>query len=273
MQNKIQLSIAALSLATIISSTSANACDCHKNTKETGLYLGLEGGLSAPVISTFKKKMDVAGQKVTAKGHLSNSPMYGALLGYKFYPGIAAEFSYQHKPKYKLNITLPDTAFTLKGLTGNYAALNGTQATAKKTSSKVKVTSDLYLLGAVYDLSEVKSFTPYVGVELGVANIKAKSQGFYSDIQTLGGTLANQEVMRIKKSSSIRPAAQFSLGFTKPHIIKNVNFYAAARVQLIIDAKLKYDLVSNGSVYDKGTLKQSLAIGEVVMGLTYDLPF
>ncbi len=201
--------------------------------------------------------------------------MYGALLGYKFYPGMAAEFSYQHKPKYKLNITIPNTDFIGKDFTGMLAGLNGTPMTAKKTSAKVKVTSDLYLLGLVYDLAEVKGFIPYVGVELGVANIKAKSQSFYSDIHTVSPypTFYQQEVMRIKKSNSIRPAFQLSVGATKENIIKNVNLYAAARVQLIMEAKLKYDLIANGTIYKSGKLKQSLLISEVVMGLTYNLPF
>lgn len=251
MKNKI--SIAALGLAAVLSSTTASACDCHKHKKETGFYIGLEGGLSAPVINTFKKDMDVAGDKIPVKGHLSNSPMYGALLGYKFYPGMAAEFSYQHKPKYKMNVMIPD--------------INMLGTTAQKNSSKVKVRSDLYLLGIVYDLSEIKGFTPYVGVELGVANIKAKSQSFYSNVIGLGNT----EIVRVKKSNSITPAAQLSLGFTRHNIVKNVSLYAAARVQLIMDTKLKYEVLL--PTPEKGSFKTKLLIGEVVMGLTYDLPF
>ncbi len=251
MKNKI--SIAALSFAAVLSSTAANACDCHNHKKETGFYVGLEGGLSAPIINTFKKKMEVVGQKVPVKGHLSNSLMYGALLGYKFYPGMAAEFSYQHKPKYKMNVTIPNID------------MFGT--TAQKNSSKVKVSSDLYLLGMVYDLSEIKGFTPYIGVEVGVANIKVKNQSFYSNVVGLGST----EIVRVKKSSSITPAAQLSLGFTRHNIVENVSIYTAARVQLIMDTKLKYEVLLPTT--EKGSFKTKLLIGEVVMGLTYDLPF
>ena len=259
MNNKIKTSIAALGFAALVSSANAHDCGCKHNKEHMGFYVGVEGGFSAPVPNTFKKKVE----GVNIKGKLSNSAMYGALLGYKFYPGMAAEFSYQHKPKYKLNITLPDT-----DLPGG--------AVAQKNSAKVKVTSDLYLLGSVYDLAEVKGLTPYVGVELGVANIKAKSQSFYSDIalQANGAVISpHTEVMRIKKSNSIRPALQLSVGATKENIIKNVNLYAAARVQIVMDAKLKYDLISSGAVSSSGKLKQSLMIGEVVMGLTYNLPF
>ncbi len=266
MNNKIKTSIVALGVTALLSSVNANACDCKHKKEHTGFYIGVEGGLSAPIPNTFKKKMDFSGQKVTIEGKLSNSAMYGALLGYKFYPGMAAEFSYQHKPNYKLNITLPDTNFSFAGM----------PVTAKKNSAKVKVTSDLYLIGLVYDLAEVKGLTPYVGVELGVANIKAKSQTFYSDIalQANGAVISpHTEVMRIKKSNSIRPAFQLSVGATKENIIKNVNLYAAARVQLIMEAKLKYDLIANGAVSSSGKLKQSLLISEVVMGLTYNLPF
>lgn len=259
MNNKIKTSIAALSFAALVSSANAHDCGCKHNKEHMGFYVGVEGGFSAPVPNTFKKKVE----GVNIQGKLSNSVMYGALLGYKFYPGMAAEFSYQHKPKYKLNITLPDT--DLEG-----------GAVAQKNSAKVKVTSDLYLLGLVYDLAEVKGLTPYVGVELGFANIKAKNQSFYSDIAA-GGTVAyaHREVMRIKKSNSIIPAFQLSVGATKENIIKNVNLYAAARVQLIMNAKLKYDKIHplTKAVVSSGKLKQSLLISEVVMGLTYNLPF
>lgn len=253
MKNKIF--IAALGLTAVLSSTAANAacCDCHANKKDTGFYVGLEGGLSSPIINTFKKKMDVAGEKIPVKGTLSNSLMYGALLGYKFYPGIAAEFSYQHKPKYKMNVMIPD--------------INMLGTTAQKNSSKIKVTSDLYLLGAVYDLSEVKGFTPYIGVEVGVANIKVKKQSFYSNVVGLGNT----EIVQVKKSNSITPAVQLSLGFTRHNIVKNVSLYAAARAQLIMDTKLKYEVLLPKS--EKGAFKTKLLIGEAVMGLTYDLPF
>lgn len=260
MNNKIKTSIAALAFAALVSSASANDCGCKHDKEHTGFYVGLEGGFSMPVPNTFKKKVD----GINIQGKLSNSPMYGALLGYKFYPGIAAEFSYQHKPKYKLDITLPDTP-AIYGLT------------AKKNSAKVKVTSDLYLLGLVYDLAEVKGVTPYVGVELGVANIKAKSQSFYSDFANPDGSIASphNEVMRIKKSNSIRPAFQLSVGATKENIVQNVNLYAAARVQLIMNAKLKYDKIHplTKAVVSSGKFKQSLLISEVVMGLTYNLPF
>ena len=87
------------------------------------------------------------------------------------------------------------------------------------------------------------------------------------------GAFEHTEVMRIKKSNSIRPAFQLSLGLTKENIVQNVNLYTAARVQLIMDAKLKYDKLQSDRTWKKGTFKQSLMISEVVMGLTYNLPF
>ncbi len=265
--------LSSICLVSLILSTNAAAhscCDSHDTSTKHSIYLGIEGGASYPIKNTFKKKIDVPDVgKVESKGKLNSSAMHGALIGYEFYPGIAVEFSFQRKPKYKLNIALPESIIDLAP---------GTKRFIRAASSNVHVTSDLYLLGIVYDLQKIKEFTPYIGVEFGVANIKAKNTKFSSNIDAVVGgvpymSYPNQEVMVIKKSSSISPAFQLSVGVNTPEILPNLSMYVAGRMQVIYNAKLKYDLVFNGKVTKSDKLKQSIAVGEVVVGLAYDLPF
>lgn len=272
---KIQSFLVATTASLLLANVAnASCCDMHKSgDKKSDWYVGVEGGMSYPIQSTFKKKIDVPGVgKVESKGKLSSSSMYGALLGYKFYPDMAIEFSWQKKPHYKLNISLPETI--AKDLMPNI------DGKSLATSAKVPVTSELYMLGLVYNLAKVKEFTPYVGVEFGIANIKAKKTIFTTDVALVHSpsgavvrTLPNQESMVIKKSSSVSPAFQLSVGVNSPEIIPNLSAYTAARMQVIYNAQLKYDFLYNGQVTKSDKLKQSIAVGEIVMGLTYDLPF
>lgn len=271
--------LSSICLVSLILSTNAAAhscCDSHDTRKKHSIYLGIEGGASYPIQNTFKKKIDVPDVgKVESKGTLNSSAMHGALIGYEFYPGIAVEFSFQRKPKYKLNIALPES---IMDIPPSPRAPYGAKSIVRAASSNVHVTSDLYLLGIVYDLQKIKEFTPYIGVEFGVANIKAKNTKFSSNVDVVaGGTTVvsypNQEVMVIKKSSSISPAFQLSVGVNTPEILPNLSMYVAGRMQVIYNAKLKYDLVSEGKVTKSDKLKQSIAVGEVVVGLAYDLPF
>lgn len=267
---KIQTILVATAASLLFANiANANCCSgAHEDAQKSNWYVGIEGGASYPIKDSFKKKIDVPGVgNVESKGKLNHSGMYGALVGYKFYPDMAVEFSWQKKPKYKLNIALPETKFKTSGL----------DAVSKATSADVHVSSELYLLGLVYNLEKVKEFTPYVGVEFGIADIKAKRTRFLTDINvsTIGGVLSspNAETMVIRKSSFISPAFQLTVGITTPEILPNLKIYAAGRMQVIYNATLKYDLVANQKVTKTAKLKQSIAVSEAVLGLTYDLPF
>lgn len=278
MKNKLAISAAMALLSAVFSSTKAVASSNDSDV----LYLGVEGGISAPVVEKFKKEIE--GTKTT--GILKKSEMYGALIGYKFYPGMAIEFSWQRKPHYRLNISVPQASF-------------GALATADKISGDVKLDSQLFLVGIVYDLQKINNFTPYIGVEFGVANIKMKEKIYNSTIHTVAlpnyNTPAKDipfEEMKIKKTNTYSPAFQLSLGVTTPEIIPNVSMYAAARLQLIYRAKMKYSVQTEASVVQSvggalgtpnipampatskpGTIRQSILVGEIVAGITYNLPF
>lgn len=256
MQNIIK-SVLFLGAVSVFQMNALANCGCDiQDTKHGNFYLGLEGGISLPVKRTFKEKMKSM-PELKYEGELSKSSMYGAILGYRFYPKMAAEFNFQRKPSYKLKITTPTVPVPVLG-------------SIPSGNSTTKVHSDLYLLGLVYDLPQLGQTTPYVGFDFGVARIKNTATDIYSTLPMLG----NVAVVHIRKNSMKAPVFQFNLGITTHEIIPNTQFYAATRLQIIKGVKIKYDTI-NPITREKtpDSFKKTIGVGEFVVGMTYDLPW
>ena len=259
----------ALGLSVAISTSAIADCGCSDNNARHKFYIGGEGGISAPVKRKFEEKLSVD-KSLKCKGNLSNSSMYGVLMGYRFYEGMALEGAFQRKPLYKLRVTTPQVMLTNVPI-AQVPGLVLPSVTVPSGQSTVKVGSDLYLLGLVYDLQGFGSATPYVGIDAGIARIKNTAADIYSNVTVLGVTTATK-VMRINKGSCTSPVLQFNLGVTSKEILPRVQLYAAARFQVIKDIKLKYQTINpSTNVITPGKFKKTLGIGEVVVGLTYDL--
>ncbi len=233
---------------------SAIACDdCCGHEEIRKIYLGIEGGISG----AMKKEFTHKSTKMT--GSLKASPLYGALIGYRFYPGMAIEASWQHKPRYKMNFKLPK--FSLGPVEFS------------KTPGSTKIISDIYLIGLTYDFPEVNKVVPYVGLDAGIARITSKSTSVYKDFTAVGGGV-NTEFFRIMNKSNISPAVQLTLGISSGKMFDNVKLNLSGRVQVISNAKVNYQKFDAATQVwgSKQTLKQTLGVAEVVLGITYDLP-
>ncbi|MES2215172.1 MAG: hypothetical protein V4485_04030 [Pseudomonadota bacterium] len=223
---------------------------------ENKFYVGIEGGASMPLKQKFDIKDKESGLKSKAK--LSRSAMYGAIVGYKFYPEMAFELAFQRKPLYKAKVTTPATTYQAPGIT----------LAVPSASNTVKITSDIYMAGITYNLAQVGALTPYIGFDAGVARVKAKGASIKAPIATPVGVVI-REVMEIKKTSCTAPAWQLTLGASTQDLIPNTQLYMAARVQAIHNVKLKYSMDGGNTK----TFKKTLGVGEVVLGMTYALPF
>jgi opacity protein-like surface antigen len=251
MQNILKLAL--LSLSITFASIATADCDCDEDKPERKLYLGIEGGWSAALKKSFIHKET----KVT--GSLKSSPFYGGIVGYRFYPGMAIEANFQHKPKYFMNFVLP-----AKDLESG--------AKLAKTPGKVKVISNIYMIGLTYDFPEFNKIVPYVGIDAGLAQIKTKYLPLKGDIQVAGTTIMKKEVFRIKNKSNISPAAQLTIGLSS-EIATGLRLNLAGRIQVIKDAKISYEEYNpKTDAFDSKKLKQTLGVSEIVVGLTYDLP-
>jgi hypothetical protein len=258
MQNKYK-ALASFVLAMTMSTSSIANCGCHGSDDDTNkkMYLGLEGGFSAPLKHRFKEKIS-AGSSLKCQGDITDSGMYGVLMGYKFYEGMSLEGAFQGKPSYKLKITTPsvqvNTPFGLISVPSG--------------SNTTKVKSSLYLLGLVYDLPELGKVTPYIGIDGGLARIKNTKTDIFTQIPGMG----SERVMTIKKGTSNCPVLQVNLGVTSKEIAPNLKIYGATRLQIIKGVKLKYETRNPlTQAISQERFKKTLGIGEVVVGLTYDL--
>lgn len=248
MKNIFKTSAIILGMSLFASSAIADCCDSPKEDRK--FYVGIEGGVSSALKKEFTHK------ETKMKGALKSSPLYGALTGYRFYPGMAIEFSWQHKPKYTLNFKLPEVPEA--GIT-------------TRTPGKTKIVSDIYMIGLVYDLQAVGAFTPYVAVDGGIARIKSKYVSVSRDIPTPIG-LINMPIFRIKNAHTISPAMQFTLGVSSAEILPGMRVNLSGRLQIIKDAKIKYEsLDPKTGKWSSAKLKQTLGVGEVVLGVSYDL--
>ncbi len=125
----ISAAVVALQHVAIADSAPNSDIDSAEHLKK--VYIGLEGGISIPLKKTFKEKVPGL-PNLKYKGELSQSGMYGAILGYGFYPGMAAEFNFQRKPNYKLKVTTPAVTIAVPRL-GNITIPSGSATTKIKS--------------------------------------------------------------------------------------------------------------------------------------------
>lgn len=287
MKNINKFALASLISAAVSSSAfaSCGSCGCSAKKDAThNLHIGIEGGLSIPMQNDFEtKKMKILGQDKKIKGHLNQSKMFGALVGYEFYPGMYAELSYQRKPFYKSRVTTPELEYPAFNINGLIPVAAGK---IKSGKADFKLSSDLYMLGVVYDLTKVGNFTPYLGVELGTARVRntattVKVENPLKDnamvvaaANATGQPVPNTvDALIVKKNSMYVPAAQVTLGITTDEIVPNVQLYGAVRAQIIKDAKIKYDMVNPlNRTKSSGKFKQTIGVNEIVGGITYNFP-
>ncbi len=214
------------------------------NVTDQYFYVGTEFGISDPVIKKLAPetpfgKMDV---------NLKRSMMYGARVGYGFYPGMMLELSYTHQPKYGINYMLPAVG------------------SIPKTPGKTTVKSNVITLNLIYELQKKESLgiTPYVIVGAGVAQMQINSA------TSKAGTT---EFFKVEKNKMNCFAGQLGMGFTKD-LGNNVNIDLAAKVQYIKDVKIKSSALSmqKGTWSKLPTIKSPILMGEFTIGLTYKFP-
>lgn len=213
------------------------------------VYIGTELGISDPVVKAFEHK------DTKMRMELGRSTMIGGRVGYSFYPQMMVEVSGTHQPKYDVKYKLPaKPQFMIPELRG-----------------KTHVVSNVYTLNLIYELNKVKlGFKPYFifGGGLAQMNIKASSPPSF-DHPLLGSA----QVFRVKKTRSNCLAWQAGAGLSYD-ITKNFAIDLSAKFQVVHDIKIKYDSldVTTMKFVAQKPIKQSVALGEYVLGFTYKFP-
>lgn len=241
-KNSPALSI-ILSILTILSSFYAYA----DNVDDRYMYVGTEIGISDPVVKSFKfgddnEKTDV---------ELGRSKMLGGRLGYSFYPSMMIELSVTHQPKYDVKYTLPAAPLLM----------------FPKTKGKTRNISDVYTINLLYELEKINlGLKPYFIFGAGIARMNIKPTSSKHPVLGI-------DVFKIRKSKMNCLAWQAGAGMILD-ITDNLSLDLSAKLQAVHDVKIKYAKLNpiTGEFVAQKPVKQSVGLGEYVLGFTYRFP-
>ncbi len=256
MKKQIQ-KIALLAITpTILASSSLTAA---ANAEDRYVYLGVEGGISEPVVKDFEETVDI----FTTKMRLKQSRMYGGRIGYSFYPGMSVELSARHQPKYKLAYRLP--AFTVVNpFVGNI--------NVAEIPGMTKISADEIMLGLIYQFQEqYAGLKPYVIFGAGVSKLHIRAKDATTDAFVRYG-LGRQTTFRIKNSKINCFSWQFGGGIARD-ITDNFSIDLGAKLRVVNNVKLKYDISDGAGGFKKQKpIKKTLGVGEFTLGFLFKLP-
>jgi len=216
--------------------------------KETGFYIGAEGGIVEPVVSKFRHKHS------NTEIILKKSSMYSGKIGYIIYPQIAIEFSATYQPKYRLHYVLPQ-----QNLNNGLAI--------PPTPGNTKVLSNIYMLNLIYDLEKIKTFTPFVILGGGIAQVKVKPN-------SSKWSVINSDYFKVRRTHKNCVAWQAGLGVSQD-VTSNFSIDATAKLQTAYRVRINYDTldIKTGQFVPANPIKKTIAVGEFGVGFTYRLPF
>lgn len=251
-QKVVLMAITPAILASSSLSYAANAEDRY-------VYLGVEGGLSEPVIKDFEETVGT----LTTKMRLKQSRMYGGRIGYSFYPGMSVELSATRQPKYKLAYRLP--AYTV-------SPMPGLNVNVDEIPGMTKISADVIMLGLVYQFQEqYAGLTPYVIFGAGVSRLHIRAKEAETDAFAPYGQ-AVKTTFRIKNSKVNCFSWQFGGGIVRD-ITDNISIDIGAKLRVVNGIKLKYDTADGAGGFDRQKpIKKTLGVGEFTLGLLFKLP-
>jgi len=252
-----QTRAALLVSAILLSINSANA----NNAEDRYIYIGIELGISEPVVKNFVDK------DTDAKFRLKQSTMFGARIGYSFYPGMMIEISGTYQPKYGLTYLLPvkSTGINIPGL----GALD-----IPETPGRTKVSGNVYTANFIYEFSPVfAQVKPYVILGAGIARVSIKPTTTTTPALAILGLGNKFEFFRIKKNTVNCLAWQAGGGLARD-LSENISVDFGAKLQVVNDIKVKYDTfdIKTQSFVAQKPIKKTIGVGEFTLGFTFKIP-
>lgn len=253
--------LAVLGLGLVFVAVAANAETISSNANDRYVYVGTEFGISDPIIKSFKH------DESKTKIRLKKSHLYGARIGYSFYPNMMIEISGSHQPKYRMAYKLPE-----KSLSSLVPGLS-----IPETPGVTKVSANVFTVNFIYEMEKMASFAaikPYVIFGAGVAKITINpTVSYWKPPAYLGLGLNDIAYFKIKKYNQNCFTWQAGVGFTKS-LTDNFNIDFGAKIQVVNDIKIKYQTLNTmtNSFDEAKPIKKTIGSGEFTMGLTYKFP-
>ncbi len=250
------IKIGFLASAALLSTNIAYAEDNYSKY----FYVGTELGLSEPVVKSFVNK------ETKSKFRLKQSDMYGARVGYSFYPGMMIELSGTYQPKYGFTYVLPETVVATHPQFG--------PITISKTPGSTKVISNVYTINWIYELPEkVLKLKPYFILGAGVARITVKPTFTTTNDLVKFGFNKDFDYFRLSKSVDNCLAWQVGGGVSRD-LSENFSVDLGAKLQVVNDIKLKYATYDTNtkSFVSQKPIKKTIGVGEFTIGFTFKIP-
>lgn len=204
-------------------------------------YVGLDLGASIPAAKFFRDK------DTDSVSRLTQSRMWGASVGYSFYPGMMIEFAMTHQPSYDFSYEIPVLDSTSHG------------------SINAKIQS---LFGNLIYQVPAKAFglKPYIMAGVGVATIRTTPV-------VITATLYNVAfpIFTMDKSKGAYLTYHLGGGVTRD-ISKHLEIDFGIKLQIIQGVKFKYKAFSTTTFQlEKGDKKKTLVAGQFTIGLKINL--
>jgi opacity protein-like surface antigen len=264
---KLKLLLVSTLMSSVVARANDNQSDA--NASDRYAYIGVNAGLSEPVVKSFKYKDSTTKKETMIR--LKQSHIYGARVGYSFYPNMMVEIAGSYQPKYRLAYRLPHVDLQIPTPLG----LASTSIPA--TNGTTRVSANIYMLNFIYEMQKMTSLgvKPSVMFGVGLAQISIKpTTSYWQPPLPFSLSLGNNvPFFRIKKSNENKFVWQVGVGLSRD-LARNVSLDLGAKMQVIHDIKIKYEQLSieQGGFVNATPIKKTIAVGEFTVGLTYKLP-
>lgn len=123
------------------------------------------------------------------------------------------------------------------------------------------------MLNLIYDLEKIKTFTPFVILGGGIAQVKVKST-------SSKWSVINGDYFKVRRTHKNCVAWQAGLGVSQD-VTSNLSIDATAKLQTAYRVRINYDTLDmkTGQFVPANPIKKTIAVREFGVGFTYRLPF
>jgi opacity protein-like surface antigen len=202
-------------------------------------YVGLDLGASVPAIKFFRDK------ETDSISRITKSKMFGASIGYSFYPGMMIEFAMTHQPSYDVSYEIPvkDLGSTSHG----------------NTNAKI----ESFFGNLVYQMpAKAFGLKPYITAGFGVSTLRTTPV----DITSL-----TIPIFTMDRTKGKYFTYHFGAGITRD-ISKHLEVDFGIKLQIIQGVKFKYKAANRTTLeLESGSNKKTLVAGQFTIGLKVNL--
>jgi opacity protein-like surface antigen len=228
-------------LATLLLTATAPIVVLAEELRSDYFYVGLDLGASIPAAKFFRD------QETDTISRITKSKMFGASIGYSFYPGMMIEFAMTHQPSYDFSYEIP-----MKELDST-------------SHGNINAKIESFFGNLVYQMpAKAFGLKPYIMAGLGIARLRTTPVV----INYPGTTIP---IFTMDRTKGKYFTYHVGGGVTRD-ISKHLEVDFGLKLQIIQGVKFKYKAI-NRITFDleTGSKKKTLLAGQFTIGLKVNL--